>query len=150
MNWLRRQKSNLQLVAAVICILLCNAGINYLILGKVQLCMWRSICGFPCPGCGLTHAGLFLMTGNIRDSFNWHPFFIPMVLTFAISSIPPGWNKWADKFRNQKIWYRILLGLVTIYFLYRLVFIYPQNPEAGPMHYDNSNYLYQTWKWFSN
>ena len=112
--------------------------------------MWRSICGFPCPGCGLTHAGLFLMTGNIRDSFNWHPFFIPMVLTFAISSIPPGWNKWADKFRNQKIWYRILLGLVTIYFLYRLVLIYPQNPEAGPMHYDNSNYLYQTWKWFSN
>ena len=138
---MKQLKSNLPLIGIAAFTLLLYAGINYLILGKAQLCIWRAICGFPCPGCGLTHAGIYLLSGNIRESLRWHPLLVPTVLTLGITSIPHGWCKWADRFKNMKTVFIVLLVLSFLLFLGRIIFLYPQSPFAGPMYYDPCNYF---------
>ena len=117
------------------------AGINYLILGDTQLCVGRAICGFPCPGCGLTHAGIYLLSGKFADSFRWHPFLIPVVLTLAITSVPYGWWKFADEFKNKQKFFIFLIAASSVYYIYRLITLYPQAPTEGPMHYSPHNYF---------
>lgn len=38
--------------------------------------------GFPCPGCGLTRAFLYLATGRVRQSIQINPLGIPIVCIF--------------------------------------------------------------------
>ena len=124
---------NVYLVAAIALVI--YAGVNYILLGKLQLCVWRSAAGFPCPGCGLTHAGLFLLSGNIRESLIWHPFLIPIVGTLVIYSIPDG--KW---------WVWLLNIVVFCHFLWRLWEYYPQGMDEGPMYFDPHNYMTRIWE----
>lgn len=142
--------SKLQLLGFATLQLVIFGGINYLIFDKLQLCVWRSICGYPCPGCGLTHAGLFLLSGNIRESLQWNPFLIPIVLTLMITSIPSGMSRFADRFRSWKIWFALLLSTSSAYFVYRLIRFYPQDPEVGPMFYDPCNYCMRIYELFSS
>ena len=133
------KKQNIYVVAALVFAV--YAVVNYLLLGKVQLCVWRSITGYPCPGCGLTHAGLFLLSGNIRESLIWHPFLVPIVGTLAICMIPDGKFRWADCFRKQTWWIILLNVLIAGYFIWRLAVYYPQGMDEGPMYFDPHNYF---------
>lgn len=66
------------------------------------VCPFYAITKFPCPGCGLTHATIYLFTGNIKSAFNSNPtvflwvwliicFFIDRyVYKFKIKIIPIG------------------------------------------------------------
>lgn len=141
MQLLKQLKSNLQLCGVIAFVLLVYCGVNYLILGKIQLCVWRAASGYPCPGCGLTHAGIFLLSGNIRESLAWNPFLIPIVLTWGIASVPSGWSKFADRFKKMKVFFILLIVATCSYFIYRLIVFYPQDPNVGPMFYDPCNYL---------
>ena len=129
---------NAYLVAAIMVVV--YAGVNYICLGKLQLCVWRSAIGFPCPGCGLTHAGLFLLSGNIRESLIWHPFLIPIVGTVAIYCIPDGKWRLADWFRRQMWWVILLNVVVMVHFVWRVIVYYPQGMDEGPMYFDPHNY----------
>lgn len=145
----KQWKSNIQLIGIVAFASLCYVLINYLFLGKIQLCMWRSLCGLPCPGCGLTHAGISLLTGKIRDSLHWHIFLIPIVFTLIITSIPSGWSRFSDRFREMKYFFSLLCILIFLYFIYRLITLFPQSPESGPMFYDPANYLRVIWNFLT-
>ena len=136
-----RNKDRLTLAGVFIALALLWAGATYLLLGKVQLCILRAICGYPCPGCGLTHAGLFLLAGKISDSLRWNPFLLPIVFAMFIGCIPSGKWKFADWFRNRPwmvIGINVLCGL---YFIYRLIMFYPQDQQSGPMYFDDANML---------
>ena len=38
-------------------------------------CMFRSLTGFPCLGCGTTRACLAFLQGHVVDAFYYHPLF---------------------------------------------------------------------------
>lgn len=118
---------------------------SYVILGKLQLCVWRGLTGFPCPGCGLTHAGLFLLSFNIKESLIWNPFLIPIIFTIFITCIPQGWNKWCDKFKQCKTLFWSLFIAMLLYYIIRLILFFPQAETEGPMYYSKENYILKTY-----
>ena len=49
-----------------------------MILGTMQLlfqtvCPMRILFGIPCPGCGLTHAGWYVITFQWKKAWQWNP-----------------------------------------------------------------------------
>lgn len=47
-------------------------------------CLFRSLTGLYCPGCGGTRAVMFLMQGNIGKSLWYHPLVGYMALTMGL------------------------------------------------------------------
>ena len=67
-----------------------------LVLGAILGCPTNRLFGIPCPGCGLTRAGLCLLCGNLEQSFYYHPMFIPVVfvaIAFVFREWIPSWVK---------------------------------------------------------
>lgn len=46
-------------------------------------CSFLKMSGFPCPGCGGTRALLYLFSGNIVKSFQYHPVVIFGILAYV-------------------------------------------------------------------
>ena len=115
------------------------AGVNALILGKTQLCILRALTGLPCPGCGLVHSGFFLLAGEFKQSFFWHPLLLPVIITLLLAGLPNGYWSFADKFKRQTWWFVLLLIALIVVFIYRVIIHYPQ--QMGPMYYDPAHYL---------
>lgn len=55
--------------------------------GTKGFCMFHSITGLPCPGCGMGKASVLLSQGKIYESFWMHPLAIPFALG-ALTAIP--------------------------------------------------------------
>ena len=113
--------------------------VNFIFLGKAHLCVFRACSGLPCPGCGLTHAGLALLNLNWRESLRCHALFIPIALTLAFGCIPSQTNKYADLVNKQHWWHYALLTLSIVYFVFRCLCF--ERAGAYPMCYDPDNYL---------
>jgi hypothetical protein len=62
------------------------------ILGFV-VCPFRLITGIPCPGCGMTHAFLSIIQGNIRDAASFNPFSFFIIFILVISLFPDAYIK---------------------------------------------------------
>lgn len=44
-------------------------------------CVFRTLTGIPCPGCGMTRALLAVLSLNFSDAFYYHPlFFVPPLM----------------------------------------------------------------------
>lgn len=60
---------------------------QYLSIGGVKgFCMFRSLTGISCPGCGMGKASLLISQGDYLDAFLMNPLAIPFVFA-AISAI---------------------------------------------------------------
>lgn len=46
---------------------------------RIPLCPFAIVTRHPCPGCGLTRAGVALLQGHLDEAFHWHPLVIPIV-----------------------------------------------------------------------
>ena len=117
---------------------------QYAILGKIELCVFRSISGLPCPGCGMTHAATAIFHGNWRQSLEYHLFFIPVAATLLFCAVPTGAWSFADTVKRCHKWHSFLLLALAVYFIYRLVRYFPG--ESYPMIYDARNYLHALWE----
>jgi hypothetical protein len=51
--------------------------------GMKGFCMFRSLTGIPCPGCGMGKASILISQGEFYNAFLIHPLAIP----FAISAL---------------------------------------------------------------
>ena len=136
---------DIQIVLVALAMFLIYGATNKLLLGDFQLCFWRALSGFPCPGCGLTHAGLYFLRGNFKESFFWHPLFLPLIITLAAGCLPHNLCKIADQIKANRKWLTLLIAASLALFVARLILFYPQTPDAGPMYYDKNNYLHKAY-----
>lgn len=58
-------------------------------------CMYKSLFGHECPGCGMQRAFVELLKGNFTDSIYIYPGLIPLILTliFTLLQIIFKWEK---------------------------------------------------------
>ena len=116
-------------------------ALHCVILKKFELCVFRSICGLPCPGCGMVHAAAALfLHGDIRGSLHYHVLFIPVSVTLFFSCFPHGVWKSADRVKQCRWWYSLLFAVLLGYYLVRMIAFFPS--DQYPMIYDDRNYLH--------
>lgn len=54
-------------------------------------CIWRSLTGYPCPGCGLTRAFASISNFNIIESIRFNPEALLFTAIAVVAVIAPGW-----------------------------------------------------------
>lgn len=86
--------------------------------------------GFPCPGCGLTRAGVLLLTGNFSESFSMHPLLIPAVVFILAAGAFRLFLPQKMKFLNVPA--AIILVAFFVLYIYRLVTMYPYYTPMVP------------------
>jgi hypothetical protein len=47
------------------------------------LCPFRLLTGHPCPGCGMGHALVAAMRGDLSASWNYHPLGLPLLILWT-------------------------------------------------------------------
>ncbi len=64
---------------------------------RFRLCLFSTLTGIACPGCGMTRAVLAFLTGNFAASFRYHPLALPVLAQAAVlgaSMLGPAWTRW--------------------------------------------------------
>lgn len=56
-------------------------------------CIWRSLTGYPCPGCGLTRAFASISNFNIVDSIRFNPEALIFTAIAVVALLAPGWTR---------------------------------------------------------
>ncbi len=113
-------------------------GKNYL----YSLCPMVVVTGLPCPGCGLTRAGILLLRGDFAGAFRLHPF-IYLIAGYAGVF---GWNRYVRKRRmgrGLKVLLSLILVLMMLFYVWRMIRYFPGEP---PMSYYGGNLLRGVWK----
>jgi len=90
-------------------------------LEKLQLpCIYKTLTGYDCPGCGMQRAIISLLKGNIIESIKMYPPLIPLLimLGFLVTHI-------VFKFKHGAktlIWLFVFnVSIITINYLYKLL-----------------------------
>ncbi len=115
-------------------VLLILSGYWFLV-GKVQICIFRLFTGLPCPGCGLTRAGIALLNGDIVSSFRFHPFLLPVLfclLVIACTRFPR-----FRKFAPHRYVYIIFLFCYVAFYLVRMILFFPEG--LAPMVFEEES-----------
>lgn len=110
------------------------AGLGYLWLvdsvlpENMDVCMFHSITGLYCPGCGGTRAFQALFSGHVLKAFYYHPagmygifLYVIYFVSQAIARISKGKVK-GISFRPVYLY--IMLGLILLNFIVRNVLLY--------------------------
>ncbi|MCL1997208.1 MAG: DUF2752 domain-containing protein [Turicibacter sp.] len=80
------------------------------------------IIGIPCPGCGLSRAGVLFLSGNFIESFQMHPLFIPSMLFLAYVGV---YKIWPNKAKHIKAISIAFAALFFAVYVYRMVHFFP-------------------------
>lgn len=94
--------------------------------------------GFPCPGCGMTRAALFMMTGQFARAMRANPAIL-LWIGLGIYFVSQRY------IRGRKVkYFDLLLGgvaaIMIVIFVYRMITLFPNQP---PMTVSQSNLLSQ-------
>lgn len=81
-------------------------------------CVFRTVTGVPCPGCGLSRAWLAALRLDFGAAFGYHPMFwsIPVLVLYALFDGQIFKSRWL----NFGI-LALLLGSITVCYVIRLV-----------------------------
>jgi cytochrome bd-type quinol oxidase subunit 2 len=108
-------------------------------------CMFRSLTGFPCLGCGTTRACLAFLQGHVVDAFYYHPLFWLSVILIIVTLFRGGTVFRSEK-ANRWFWITIFLMYLTVYIV-RMVLLFPDVP---PMDYNYGAPLYRVYQWLAS
>ena len=110
----------------------------YIIVQKIfrASCPMVIVSGLPCPGCGMTRAIRFLVTGQWERSFRMNPTAI-LWLLFLL------WFIWCRYIKGTEVkgWKPIIVILcilLLVVYVYRMATIFP---NRAPMTYRRNNIL---------
>ncbi|HSU65412.1 MAG TPA: DUF2752 domain-containing protein [Tepidisphaeraceae bacterium] len=100
-------------------------------------CLFHSLTGWYCPGCGSTRAAYHLLHGHLAAAFRLNPLMVLCVpyfayayLTFAWHVIFPAARPHASRGPAGAHWIWSFLALVLLYWVARNVPVYPLNVLA--------------------
>jgi len=100
------------------------------------VCLSRVLVGLPCPGCGLTRAGVLFLQGRFAESFRMHPLFL-MVPAGILLGL---YERYLSTRPRHYFTAYLVVTLVLLILLYivrmKLCF-----PHTAPMNYDPDNVL---------
>lgn len=119
-------------------------GILCLVLLHVTsrtICIFRSVSGLPCPGCGLTRASVALLKGHVKEAFDFHPLvFVALAFIFAYIFTCVFKIKIIEKIKKKFINIFMLFLLIIFIGVYiaRMIMFFP-NEE--PMTYLGTSVL---------
>lgn len=93
-------------------------------------------CGIPCPGCGVSRATAFFLTGRWQHAWQMNP----MIFPIAITGIYFGWNRYlmGRKVVGIKAIIIALLVLLVVVYGVRMYLYYP---DRVPYVYTEGNML---------
>ena len=107
--------------------------VTYLL--KMPNCLIKLICGYPCPGCGLTREGFAVLRLDFVAAVHFNPliFVLPLVLLVIIYK---EYSFFKKLYYNKFFWSLLVLLAIGLY-VYRMIVIYPN----VPMNYDDRNLI---------
>lgn len=100
-------------------------------------CIWVMVTGFPCPGCGLTRAGVAFLQGDFERAFRIHPFIYAIVVLSFFFCL----YRYILK-KSQRVfvkWMIVLIIGMLVFYVYRMIFLFPGEP---PMSYYKYNLIH--------
>ncbi|MCM1253624.1 MAG: DUF2752 domain-containing protein [Clostridium sp.] len=126
-----RDIKNVQAVAAALAL--------YVIFSHL---IFRAFCpmvimtGFPCPGCGMTRALFYLITGRFAESVRMHPAGIWVVILFLYFC----WNRYimGRKAKGMKLLIIATCVILIACYVWRMALYFPERP---PYVYTAQNVL---------
>ena len=105
--------------------------------GSKSLCVIRTFTGLPCPGCGLTTAGLALLDLKFQQAWQASPFifFIPLLILIAADDMRPGKKRSGCDW--HRIFYIVFAAALIGFYIYRMITFFPHGPYPMEWHRDN-------------
>lgn len=97
-------------------------------------CPMIILTGFPCPGCGMTRALFYLMTGRVTESVRMHPLGIPIAclcLYFCWNRYVRG--RWA---KGMNFLMCVAIAMLVICYVWRMFLFFP---DRAPYVYTPGN-----------
>jgi hypothetical protein len=103
--------------------------IGYIIVTRLlfgRICPVQITTGFPCPGCGMVHAAIYLGTFQFEKAFQenamvflWVPVIAGLVLYWICTK---------KMFKGAKVLICFVGILTILYYIYRMTTMYPKYP----------------------
>lgn len=125
------------------------AGVAFVIYYIIVHAIFDAFCpllvttGFPCPGCGLTRAGLYLLKGNIMQAAVINPS-IFLVILFLLYC---GYFRYlkGSKTRGFSFALGVLVAAALAIYIYRMYLYFP---NKAPYVYHRKNLLAEMFPWY--
>lgn len=110
---------------------------------EVNNCILKNLTGMPCPGCGMTRAGIALLHFDFVGAFNYNPmiFLLPIIAIVLIFKE----YKFIALLNNSKIFWVLMLAILVVTFVLRMIYVYPN----VPLDYNEHNLLSIVISWFN-
>lgn len=106
-------------------------------------CAWVALTGLPCPGCGMTRAGLRLLHLDFTGAFRIHPFIYAVVFYLILFGV----NRYILLRKCGWVLTGLLAGgmiLMILFYIWRMLNFYPGEP---PMSYYSENIIAKLRAW---
>lgn len=81
------RKRIMNIIKYIILNILLLSIIYLLYLKNIRICLIYNLFKIPCPGCGLTTSLMYLLEGNILESFKYNILTIPIMFAYAFFGI---------------------------------------------------------------
>lgn len=100
------------------------------------VCLSRVLVGLPCPGCGLTRAGVLFLQGHFAESFRLHPLFVLIPAGILLGLYERYLS--ASPRRYFTAYLLVTLVLMILLYIVRMKLCFP---HTEPVNYEPDNVL---------
>ena len=95
-------------------------------------CIFHTVTGLDCPGCGSQRAASALLHGHLLDALNFNLLFVAVLPFVAYSAFVYSWNIFSNKKIRQRFFYspffvKAILLLVIVFWIARNIPARPFN-----------------------
>ena len=106
-------------------------------------CPFLIVTGFPCAGCGLTRAGMYLLRGNFSQAAALNP----SIFAFALFLLYCGYFRYLEgtKVKGFSLALGVLVAVTLAVYIYRMYLYFP---NKVPYVYYKRNLLAEIFPWY--